>query len=163
MSDNFQDVALDTIKPHANSVDSAEASQTTASASPASQPTDDSSYTLMMTAVRAAIDRKGGNVVALHVAEVSFVTDYFVMVTGFSRVQVRAIAQSIDAEIEDTLGRMPLHKEGMSDGSWVLLDYGETIVHVFLPDEREFYNLEAFWGHADRVEIPAEMFEAPSL
>lgn len=160
MSDNFQDVALDTIQPQAEAADSATASQTAAPAPTAGQSTDDSSYTLMMTAVRAAIDRKGGNVVALHVAEVSFITDYFVIVTGFSRVQVRAIAQSIDAEIEDTFGRLPLHKEGMSDGSWVLLDYGEMIVHVLLPDEREFYNLEAFWGHAERVEIPAELFEA---
>lgn len=164
MSDNFQDVALDTAQPHTESAKSAEseASQATALESTINQPTDDSSETLMMTAVRAAIDRKGGNVVALHVSEVSFITDYFVIVTGFSRVQVRAIAQSIDAEIEDTLGRLPLHKEGMNDGSWVLLDYGELIVHVLLPDEREFYNLEAFWGHADRVEIPAELFEASS-
>jgi ribosome-associated protein len=162
MSDNFQDVALDTLSPQAKSSDSTDALSPTAPTSTASQATEDSSYTLMMAAVRAAIDRKGGNVVALHVSEVSFITDYFVIVTGFSRVQVRAIAQSIDAEIEETLDRLPLHKEGMNDGSWVLLDYGELIVHVLLPDEREFYNLEAFWGHADRVEIPAELFEVSS-
>jgi len=153
MSDNFQDVALDTLQPQSDSASDSLASQ------PATPPIDDSPQGLMLAAVRAAIDRKGSNVVALHVAEVSFITDYFVIVTGFSRVQVRAIAQSIEGEVEDTIDRLPLRKEGMSDGSWVLLDYGELIVHVFLPDEREFYNLEAFWGHADRVEIPAEFFE----
>jgi ribosome-associated protein len=155
MSDNFQGVALDTIQP-----DSDTDPETVSSHPATARPIDDAaSHELMMAAVRAAIDRKGANVVALHVAEVSFIADYFVFVTGFSRVQVRAIAQSIDGELEDAIGRLPLRKEGMSDGSWVLLDYGELIVHVLLPDEREFYNLEAFWGHADRVEIPAEFFE----
>ena len=154
MSDNFQDVAP---TPRSPDVDRA-----LPTAAETSEPSvNDSSYELMLAAVRAALDRKGADIQALHVAEVSFITDYFVIVTGFSRVQVRAIAQSIDGEIEDRLGRLPLRKEGMADGSWVLLDYGEMIAHILLPDEREFYNLEAFWGHADRVELPAELFESP--
>ena len=153
MSDNFQDVALDTLQPQSDPASNAQAPQVTTA------PIDASPQGLMMAAVRAAIDRKGSNVVALHVAEVSFITDYFVIVTGFSRVQVRAIAQTIEGVNEEKIGRVPLRTEGMSDGSWVLLDYGELIVHVLLPEEREFYNLEAFWGHADRVEIPAEFFE----
>jgi len=127
-----------------------------------STPTEtntDSSYLLTMTGVQAAIDRKGGNLTVLRVAEVSFIADYFVFVTGFSRVQVRAIVQAINAEVEEKLDRHALRQEGMSEGTWVLLDYGEVIFHVLMPDEREFYNLEAFWGHAERVEIPPAMFE----
>ncbi|MGD1901057.1 MAG: ribosome silencing factor [Geitlerinemataceae cyanobacterium] len=141
MSEKIRDVALDTID------------------APADAPEVGSSHELMLATARAAAERKGSKIVALHVAEVSFIADYFTIVTGFSRVQVRAIAQAIEAEVEEKLGRQPLRKEGLSEGTWALLDYGEAIVHVLLPEEREFYNLEAFWGHAEQVELPEELFE----
>lgn len=103
--------------------------------------------------VEAAEDRKGADIVLLNVADVSYLADYFVIVTGFSNVQVRAIARSIEETVEERLHRLPLQVEGQAEGNWMLMDYGDVIVHIFLPDEREFYNLEAFWGHAQRVSV----------
>ncbi|NJN72399.1 MAG: ribosome silencing factor [Limnothrix sp. RL_2_0] len=100
----------------------------------------------------AADDRKAEDIVLLQVNEVSYLADFFVVATGFSRTQVRAIADSIEQKLEDEYDRVPLRMEGRSDGTWILQDYGEVIVHVFLPQEREFYNLEAFWGHAESIE-----------
>ena len=107
---------------------------------------------LLHTIARAIDDRKGENIVMLRVAEVSYIADYFVVATGFSRVQGRAISQSIQDRVEEEHQRRPLRVEGQAEGSWILLDYGDTIVHVLLPDERDFYNLEAFWGHAERLQ-----------
>jgi ribosome-associated protein len=116
---------------------------------------DAESQALAMTIVEAATDRKGEDIVLLNVADVSYLADYFVIVTGFSTVQVRAIARSIEDAVEEKLNLLPLQTEGQSKGNWVLLDYGTVIVHIFLPDERDFYNLEAFWGHAQRVPLTA--------
>lgn len=113
------------------------------------------SHELALAAARAADDRKAADIVLLKVAEVSYLADYFVIATGFSHVQVRAIANSIEQTVEQTYSRLPIHREGHKDGSWVLLDYGEVIVHIFSQKEREFYNLEAFWGHAERVAFTA--------
>jgi ribosome-associated protein len=88
------------------------------------------------------------------VAEVSYVADYFVMVTGYSRPQVRAIAGAIADQVEQEWQQRPLRTEGQAEGNWLLLDYGDVIVHIMSPKEREFYNLEAFWGHAERIDFP---------
>lgn len=114
-----------------------------------------SAYDLALASAKAADDRKGGDIVLLNVSEVSYLADYFVVVTGFSHAQVRAIARSIEDEIETEFGRLPAQKEGQTEGNWLLLDYGDVIVHVFMPDEREFYSLEAFWGHAERTSFAA--------
>ncbi len=87
----------------------------------------------------------------LRVSEVCYLADYFVIVTGFSNVQVRAISQAIADQVEEEWQRLPLRTEGQSDASWVVMDYGDAIVHILKPQEREFYNLEAFWGHAERI------------
>lgn len=106
---------------------------------------------LALSAARAADDRKGGDILVLQVSQISYLADYFVTITGFSKVQVRAISQSIEEQVERELHRRPLRVEGKSEGSWILLDYGDVIVHIMMPQEREFYNLEAFWGHAERI------------
>nr|WP_242017725.1 MULTISPECIES: ribosome silencing factor [unclassified Trichocoleus] len=108
-----------------------------------------------MTVATAADDRKASDIVLLNVAEVSYLADYFAIATGFSRVQVRAIAQSIEEKVETQCQRLPLRVEGKAEGSWIVMDYGDVIVHILLPPEREFYNLEAFWGHAERIEFTA--------
>ncbi len=115
--------------------------------------TEDTSRRLALTIAQAAADRKAGDILVLRVEEVSYLADYFVMGTGYSRVQVRAIAQAIKGGVEIALNRLPIRSEGENDGSWVLLDYGDAIVHIMMPREREFYNLEAFWGHAETVEL----------
>lgn len=108
---------------------------------------------LILMIAETADDRKAADLVVLKVTDVTYLADYFVIATGFSRTQVRAIADSIEKKVEDCYGRLPLQTEGKSDGTWILQDYGEVIVHTFLPEEREFYNLEAFWGHAQRFTL----------
>jgi ribosome-associated protein len=108
---------------------------------------------LVETIAQAADDRKAGDLVILKVTEVSYLSDYFVIATGFSRAQVRAISDAIEDKVAALYGRNPLRTEGRMEGNWVLHDYGDVIVHIFLPQEREFYNLEAFWGHAERIEL----------
>ncbi len=114
----------------------------------------DGSRELALTIAQAAEERKAGEIVLLGVAEVSYLADYFVLVTGYSRAQVRAIAGAIEDKVEQEWQRLPLRTEGKAEGSWVLQDYGEVMVHIMMPKEREFYNLEAFWGHAERIDLP---------
>ena len=100
----------------------------------------------------AAEDKKAQDIVILKVSEVSYLADYFVIVSGFSRTQLNAIAESVEEQLEGNLGLCPVRVSGKKDGDWIVLDYGDVIVHIFLPEEREYYNLEAFWGHAERLE-----------
>jgi ribosome-associated protein len=108
---------------------------------------------LVTTIAQAAEDRKAEDIVILKVTEVSYLTDYFVIITGFSRTQVKAIAEAIEETVNETLQLLPTQTEGKKDGNWILQDFGDVIVHIFLPEEREFYDLEAFWGHAERLEF----------
>ena len=130
---------------------------TPSSVTAVSQPTADAALDLAQAIARAADARKGGDIRLLKVQDVSYIADYFVIVTGFSTAQVRAIARSTeDAAVEQT-GRHPLRIEGQGEGSWVLQDYGDVIVHIFMPDERDYYGLEAFWGHAETVPFTPEV------
>jgi ribosome-associated protein len=114
---------------------------------------------LAQTIARAADDRKGGDIVLLHVADVSYLAEYFVIVTGFSRVQVRAIAEAIKQTVDEECHRNPLRQEGQDGGSWVVQDYGDVILHIFMPAERDYYNLEAFWSHAEHISFPTGEIE----
>lgn len=108
---------------------------------------------LVSTIAQAADDRKAADIIALKVAGVCYLADYFVLITGFSRIQVRAISEAIEDKVAQNCGQQPIRIEGKSEGNWILQDYGDVIVHIFLPEEREFYNLEAFWGHAERLDF----------
>lgn len=109
------------------------------------------SHALALLAADACDDRKAVDIMLIRVDEVSSIADWFVIATGLSDVQVRAIARSVEDRLELEAGRMPLRKEGQSEGRWVLLDYGEVIVHALTPAERSYYDLEAFWGHGETV------------
>jgi ribosome-associated protein len=111
---------------------------------------------LLSTIIEAALDRKGADLIALRVSGISYLADYFVLVTGFSRTQVRAISQAIQGQVELNWQRRPIRIEGQAEATWILLDYGDAIVHIMMPKEREFYNLEAFWGHAERINVTSE-------
>ena len=124
---------------------------------PVSRPKTDTEATsknLALTIAEAALDRKAVEIILLNVAEISSLADYFVMMTGYSKVQVRAIADAIQGQVEIDWQRRPIRTEGKAEGTWVLQDYGDVIVHIMMPREREFYNLEAFWGHAERISLP---------
>ena len=109
---------------------------------------------LAFLAAEAADDRKAGDMVLINIGEVSTLADYLLIVTGFSKVQLRAISDSVADKLEEDLDRVPLRTEGHNKGGWILLDYGDLIVHILMPDLREFYSLEAFWGHGQIVELP---------
>ena len=95
----------------------------------------DTSLQLAIAAASAADDRKGADITLLRVAHISTLADYFVIVTGFSKAQVRAIAGSIKDKVEEELHRLPTRTEGQSEGSWTLQDYGDVIVHILMPQE----------------------------
>ncbi len=103
---------------------------------------------------RAALDHKAIDLVILEVKNLSSFTDYFVITSGNSDRQVQAIA----SHIEERMDQQGLHlfgAEGKREGSWVLLDYGDVIVHIFYNPVREFYDLERLWSDAPRMELPS--------
>ncbi|MGA0989304.1 MAG: ribosome silencing factor, partial [Vulcanococcus sp.] len=108
----------------------------------------------------ACDDRKATDIVLIRVEEISSIADWFVIASGFTDVQVRAMGRSVEDKLEEHTGRLPLRKEGQNEGRWVLLDYGEVIVHCLTPDERSYYDLESFWGHGE-VESFVGSAEAP--
>jgi ribosome-associated protein len=105
-------------------------------------------------AAELALDRKAEEVMALDLRGISSATDFFVMATGNSDIQVRAIAEHIMEELVKS-GVRPLHVEGLDRARWVLMDFVDFVVHVFHPLAREFYQLELLWGDAPtRVFVP---------
>jgi ribosome-associated protein len=108
---------------------------------------------LIAAIVQTADDRKAAEIVVLKVTDVSYLSDYFIIATGFSKTQVKAISDAIEDKLSKEYSKVPLRVEGKTESAWILQDYGDIIVHIFLPQEREFYNLEAFWGHAERIAI----------
>lgn len=103
-------------------------------------------------AARAADDKRGSDVLVLDLKGISAVTDYFVIVDASSEVQVRAVAQGIEEDLKER-GVLPKRREGWGDARWVLLDYGDVVVHVFRTEDREYYDLERLWGDAPRLTL----------
>jgi ribosome-associated protein len=100
--------------------------------------------------VEIASDKKGNDIVLLRTAELTTMADFFVICSGRSDRQVQALAGAIVDELRDD-GIRPLGTEGRQTARWVLLDYGSVIVHVFAPEERDFYGLERLWSKAAQV------------
>ena len=103
------------------------------------------------TAAQAASAKGGEETVILEVGAVLAITDAFVITSGRNTRQVKTIAEEVEARLKDDGGIAPLRVEGVSDSQWVLLDYGDLVVHVFLDETREFYDLERLWSDAPRV------------
>lgn len=101
-------------------------------------------------AVSAAEDRKAEGLRVLHLAEVSDFTDYFLVCSGGSERQVQAIVTAVDDALRASKVR-PLHVEGLRGGTWVLMDYGAFVVHVFQEETRRYYGLEGLWTDAPEV------------
>jgi len=101
-------------------------------------------------AVAAAEDRKAVDLRVLHLEKVSDFTDFFLICSGTNERQVQAIADAVQERMREEQVR-PLHVEGYSRGQWVLLDYGDFVVHIFQEEPRRFYSLERLWGDAPDV------------
>lgn len=112
-------------------------------------------YTPKEIATRAAQildDRKGLGIKLLEVTDVTSIADYFLICTGTSSTHVKTLCDSVEAVVADEMGEPLLHREGHRGGTWVLLDFGCLVVHVFTNETREFYDLERLWN--DAKEIP---------
>jgi len=103
-------------------------------------------------AAGAALDKKALDPVVVDLRGISSVADYFVMVTGTSDRHVQAVSQNI-MDAFDSLGIKILGEEGMREGRWVLMDFGEVVVHVFLEDVRDYYDIERLWIDAPRLDL----------
>jgi ribosome-associated protein len=102
-------------------------------------------------AARAADDKKGENVVVLDVGEIIGIVDAFVITHASNTRLVRTIVDEVKRQLQEQAGVKPRSVEGLDDCTWVLLDYGDLVVHVFLGETREFYGLERLWADAPRV------------
>jgi ribosome-associated protein len=104
-------------------------------------------------AVEASLDKKATDLVVLDLTGICSFTDRFLVCTGASRRQTQAIADNVVESLRET-GLRPTHVEGHAEGSWILMDYGDFVVHVFTPETREFYDLERLWREGRRVDLP---------
>ena len=107
-------------------------------------------------AIRCALDKKAENMVVLDLREIASFAEFFVIASGNNQRQVQAVADEIAEQLKKQLGARVIRTEGYNTAEWVLLDYGDFIVHVFDKNSREFYDLERLWLDAKRVEMPRE-------
>lgn len=95
----------------------------------------------------------------LDVSSLLVITDHFVICTGNTDRQVKAIAQEVERRLAQDLSIKPFRREGEREGRWILLDYVDFVVHVFHKEDRDYYDLERLWSDAPRVEVPNERWE----
>ena len=107
---------------------------------------------------QAAEDKKAYDIIILDIRNISIIADYFVICSGRSSINVQAIAGGIVDKVKEELSGLIPRKEGVREGRWILLDYGDVVVHIFQEDERRFYNLERLWGDAPVVSTNTENF-----
>jgi ribosome-associated protein len=105
---------------------------------------------MSVVAARAAAAKKGEDTVILAVEPLLKITDAFVITSGTNARQVRTIAEEVEEKVKAGGGPSPLRIEGLDDARWVLMDYGDFVVHVFLDEVRKFYDLERLWADAER-------------
>lgn len=114
---------------------------------------DSSIESRVRVAVAAALDKKAFDLDVLSVGELTSIADYFILASASNERQAAAIADSITTQLREQLNVKPLLVEGTTPGRWVLLDYGDFIVHIFTEDVRRFYGLERLWGDAPNVTV----------
>lgn len=108
---------------------------------------------LALIAAKALDDKKGKEVSAIEIADLSSLADYFVFATGTSNTQINALCDAVEKDLKEKANENPLRREGYRDGTWVLLDYGCICVHVFSQEAREFYSLERLWKDGKPLDL----------
>ncbi len=111
-------------------------------------------------AARAASDKFAQNILAFDVSEQLAITDAFLLVSAGNERQVKAVVEEIEHQLREEADARPLRREGQRGGRWVLLDYGDVVVHVQHEEERAFYALERLWRDCPVIELPAEVTAA---
>ncbi len=104
-------------------------------------------------------DKKGNDIVLLDVGDLFQITEVFVIVTGTSRPHVQTLAESVEEKLRE-FGRRALRNEGKAEAEWVLIDFGDVVLHVFQQEARDFYGLERLWGDAARIDWEPASSEA---
>ena len=105
------------------------------------------SQLILETAIKGLQDLKGEEIVKIDLTSIeNAVCDYFLISTGNSNTHVNALADSVKKEIKDLLNEKPWHSEGFGNAEWIILDYVNTVIHIFQKEAREFYNLEELWA-----------------
>jgi ribosome-associated protein len=108
-------------------------------------------------AIRCAADKKAFDIVGLDLRSIASFTEFFIIASGSNQRQVQAIADEINEQLKKQLQTRPVRVEGYNSAEWVLLDYGDFVVHIFNGEAREFYDLARLWRDARRVEIPQNL------
>lgn len=108
-------------------------------------------------ALHSASEKKAVNLVALDLREIASFTEFFVIASGTNQRQVQAISDEIEEQLKKQLDARAVRIEGYNTAEWILMDYGDFIVHIFDKDARDFYDLERLWRDARRVEVPADV------
>jgi len=116
---------------------------------------------LALIAAKAADSKKATDIIVQDVRKALIITDYFVIATGANHRQVDAIVEEIEKALRIEAGLKPMGREGMDELTWVLLDYGDMVVHVFQPEIREYYRLEALWNDVPVVDLKEAGIEDP--
>ena len=100
-----------------------------------------------------AAENRGRDIVILDMRELTRMFDFFVLVSGTSRRQLHAISEEIDRVLQEELGDRRMGIEGYEESRWILLDYGDVVIHMFEPETRAYYAIEELWGQAKRVPL----------
>jgi ribosome-associated protein len=108
-----------------------------------------------LVAVRAAESKKATDIKVLDLTGITSFADYFVICTGANQRQIQAISDEVGLQLKQQAGELPISLEGYNQAEWVLMDYGDLLVHIFSPKARDYYDLERLWRSAKTVEIPA--------
>ena len=122
------------------------------------EPIDESGLALATLAAQVADSSKASDIVIFDVGEVLSITGYFVVAGASNPRLVRATVDEIERRAKTDLGRSPLRTEGMREQQWILMDYGDVVIHVFYHPIRAFYDLEGLWMRAPRVRLPEPYF-----
>lgn len=107
---------------------------------------------LACVAARAADDKKADHTLVLAVGEVLAITDYFVIASASNRRLVKTVVDAVEETVRETLGRSPVRTEGVSEQQWVLVDYGDVVVHVFAEDIRMYYEIERLYRDVPKID-----------
>ena len=116
---------------------------------------------MVKAAAAAAISRRAQDGVILDLRELDGFTDFFAIFSGVSDIQVEGISQAVLEELESNWSQKPWHQEGARKADWILLDYVDFVVHVFLSERRAYYDLERLWAEAARIELPELTMPVP--
>ena len=106
-----------------------------------------------LVAAKAADSKKATDIMVQQVGVISSMADYFVIATAANNRQVSAIVDEVEKQLREQQGVKPIHREGLDEGTWALLDYGSFVVHVFQPEARDYYRLEDLWNDCPVVDL----------